>query len=348
MSAGKLTIKGIEKAIKEAKAAGIAKKAADGGGLYLEITKAGGTYWRMKYRFTGKEKRLSFGVYPDVSLVEAREKRREAKKHLELMQDPSEIRKLAKRQLAAEYENSFETIAREWHKQREHAWQPKHAENIMKRLEAHIFSTIGFRPITYIKAPEVLEAVRKLEAKGSHDLAHRLMQTCSHVFRYAIATGRAETDPTVNLKGALKPVKTKSYSYLKEADLPDFFRKIEAYDTEFRGNLLTKLAFKLLILTFVRSGEIRDAKWEEINWEKAQWHIPAERMKMKEKQIVPLSRQSLEILKEVRKITGNSYSGYIFPSHSNPRKVMSENTFLRVIDVIGYKGKTTAHGFRSV
>jgi integrase len=173
------------------------------------------------------------------------------------------------------------------------------------------------------------------------------LQHCSQVFRYAIATGRAEHDITANLKGALQPAISNGLAHLPESVLPEFLSNLEQYDTEFGGNILTKLAFKLLILTFVRSGEIRGAKWGEIDWDKAQWRIPAERMKMRDLHIVPLAKQSIAILKELKNITGHSYSGYVFPSQKNPRNMMSENTFLRAIMVMGYKGKTTGHGFRS-
>lgn len=319
----------------------------DGGGLYLEVTPSGGTYWRMKYRFNGKECRLSVGIYPDMSLQDAREKRRLAKIMLDEGKNPNEEKKLAKLERQMDYEDNFENIAREWHKQKYHTWKPIHADRILKRLEADIFPKIGSRPIKAIKAPEILAAIKKIEARGSHDLAHRAMQTCGQIFRYAVATGRAERDTTADLRGALQPVKSTNYAHISEKELPAFLYKLDRYEIEYGGRILTKLAFKLLILTFVRSGEIRGVKWEEINFDKAQWKIPAERMKMKEAHIVPLAKQSLQILEEIKKLTGDSYGGYVFPSQQNPRKIMSENTFLRVIDILGYKEKATAHGFRS-
>jgi integrase len=198
-----------------------------------------------------------------------------------------------------------------------------------------------------IQPVELLNVIRKIEDQGHHDLAHRMMQACSQIFRYAVATGRAERDITVDLKGALKPNKTQGLAYLSEKELPAFLKKLDVYDTEYGGKPLTKLAFKLLILVFLRSGEIRGGKWEEIDWQKKQWRIPEERMKMNEPHIVPLSKQSITLLKQIRELTGNSYGGLIFPGQNNPRKPMSENTFLRAIDVMGYKGKTTGHGFRS-
>ena len=217
----------------------------------------------------------------------------------------------------------------------------------MKRLGADIFPVVGARPIKDIKPVEILTAVQRIEDRGSYDLAHRVMQSCSQIFKYAVATSRAERDITADLKGALKPAKSKGLAHLKERDLPDFLKKLEVYDSEFGGGTLTKLAFKLLVLTFVRSGEIRGAKWNEIDFEKEQWRIPADRMKMKEIHIVPLCLQSIAILKQIHALTFNGPDSYVFPSQQSPRKIMSENTFLRAIEVMGYKGKTTGHGFRS-
>lgn len=332
---------------KTAKAIDKPLKLADGGGMYLHILPTGGKKWRLKYRFLAKEKLLTLGAYPLVGLKEARDRRDEAKRLLDAGQDPSETRKLEKVEKQQDYENNFENLAREWHQQKIHTWKPKHAANILKRLEANIFPHIGHRPIKLITAPELLSALKKVEARGNLDLAHRIMQTCSQVFKYAVATGRGERDMTTDLQGALKPAKSKNLPHLKEKELPAFLKKLDVYDKEYGGKLITKLAFKLLILTFLRSGEIRNGKWEEIDWDKKQWKIPAERMKVKEPHIVPLSKQSIAILQEMQRISHNNYAGLIFPSQNNPRKPLSENTFLRAIDVMGYKGKTVGHGFRS-
>lgn len=244
-----------------------------------------------------------------MSLAEAREGRETAKKRLDAGQDPMETKKLDRLELQTNYENNFENLAREWHAHKIHTWKPIHAERILSRLGRDIFPKIGARPICDITAPELLDAVRRVEARGNYDLAHRVMQTCGQVFRYAVATGRAEKDITQDLKGALKPAKSKTLAYLSEGELPTFLKKLDRYE-EYRGNTLTKLAFKFLVLTFVRSGEIRGAKWDEINWEKKEWRIPADRMKMKEQHIVPLAPQAIAILKEIHKFTGDGYSGY--------------------------------------
>ncbi|MCH2547807.1 MAG: tyrosine-type recombinase/integrase [Alphaproteobacteria bacterium] len=325
---------------------GKGNKLADGAGLYLHLQEQG-KYWRMNYRFLGKQKTLSFGTYPLISLAEAREKRDAAKKQLDRDQDPMEVKKLRKLELHTNYENNFEAIAREWHQHKFHTWKPDHAERILKRLEADVFPKIGKRPISGLTPPELLEAVRQIEARGHCDLAHRALQTCGQVFRYAVATGRAQRDITPDLRGALKPTRSKNLAFLKESELPAFLHKLERYEEDYGGKLLTKLAFKLLILTFPRSSEIRKATWDEINFEKAEWRIPAERMKMKDQHIVPLAPHAVALLKEIYQLSGNSFGNFLFPSQHGTRKPMSENTFLRVIEVLGYKGKTVGHGFRS-
>lgn len=340
-----------DRLLKSLKPEGKPYKRSDGGGLYIEIMPTGSMYWRMSYRIKCgeklKQKRLAFGVYPRTSLKEAREKRDDAKKLLDNGMDPGEIKKLQKVERATEYANSFEAIAREWHENKIHTWKPKHADNILKRLDANIFPLIGSRPIKSVTPPELLIALKKVEERGTYDLAHRIMQSCAQVFRYAVATGRAERDITADLRGALRPAKSKTLAHLSEDELPDFLKELEKYDTEYGGRLLTKLAFKFLVLTFVRSGEIRGAKWDEIDWEKKQWRIPEERMKMNSPHIVPLAKQSIALLQEIKKLTGDNCENFIFPSQQTPRKMMSENTFLRVIEVMGYKGRTVGHGFRS-
>ncbi len=320
-------------------------KMFDGGGMYLEVTPAGGKYWRMKYLFMGKENRLAFGVYPEVSLLEAREKRNIARKQLQNDEDPVQVRKTAKLERKINYENNFEAIAREWHSKRNYMWQPKHAKTIISRLEQYIFPEIGSRPIKFITPVELLAAIEPIEKQGKHEMAHRMLQTCGQIFRYGVVTGRSERDITLDLKGALAPVPTKNYAHLSEKELPEFLKKLDRYDKEFNGQPLTKFAFQLLILTFVRSGEIRGAEWKEIDFDKAQWRIPANRMKMKEQHIVPLSKQSIKLLNKIHKISGDNK--FIFPSQKEPHKIMSENTFLRAIEIMGYKEKTTGHGFRS-
>src|ERR1700722_4757016 len=266
----------------------------DGGGLYLEISPGGGKYWRYKYRFAGKEKRLAFGIYPDLSLSEARELHAQARKALAKGEDPSAVKREAARQIKLKSTNTFEAIAREWHQNNLAKWTPKHGAKVLRRLEVDIFRSLGSRPIAEIPSSEMLEVIRKIEKRGAFDIAHRVLQSCGQIFAYAIITDRAERNPTTALRGALKPVQKNHHAYIKADDLPEFLSKLENYD----GDLQTQLAVRLLLLTFVRTGELRGAKWEEINFDASEWRIPAERMKMRDPHIVPLSAQAISVLRE--------------------------------------------------
>ena len=238
-------------------------------------------------------------------------------------------------------ENNFENIARQWHKKQTQQWTERYARYTLKRLEADIFKPIGFRPINQITAPELLSALRKVEERGAYDISKRLLQACGQIFRYGVATGTAERDITADLKGALTTKKKVHHAKLEESQLPEFFEKLENYD----GELQTKLALKFLILTFVRTKELRGAKWQEFNFETKEWHIPEERMKMREKHIVPLSKQTIQILEQIRKIHNNE--NFVFPSHTSPHKPISENTLLYAMYRMGYHSRATPHGFRA-
>lgn len=328
-------------ACKNAKPTEKARKLSDGGGLYLEVSPSGSKYWRWKYRFNGKEKRLAFGVYPEVTLEEAREQRNQARKILASGKDPSVLKKQEKLFSKAMNDNLFENIAREWHETKKGSWSGRHPETVMKKLEGDLFPDLGMRPITEITAPELLAVIRKIEARGALDMAKRALQITGQVFRFAIVTGRAERDPSGDLKGALKTAKTKNHAFLKENELPEYLAKLEAYD----GHHLTKLALRLLLLTFVRSVELRGALWAEIDFAKKQWRIPAERMKMKAEHMIPLAKQTIELLQEIKRHTG--HREHLFPNQHQPRKIMSENTLLFVLYRMGYHSRATAHGFRS-
>ncbi len=313
----------------------------DNGGLYLEVTPKGGKYWRFKYRFAGKEKRLAFGIYPDLSLADARELLAQARNAVALGNDPSEIKRESKRQVVLKHANTFQAVAEEWCEGRKHKWVTSYSEAMVERLNRHVFPKIGQRPIKDITAPEFLAVVRVVERQGSLDLAQRLMQASAQIFRYAVATGRAERNPLVDLKGALKPPVRKHQAYLKENELPEYLRKLEAYD----GSIQTRLALKFLLLTFVRTTELRAATWEEIDFDKAEWRIPAERMKMREQHIVPLSKQSLAVLNDLKSLTGQW--SYVFANQHKPSGFMSENTMLYALYRMGYHSKATGHGFRA-
>lgn len=327
--------------LRAAKAKDKQYKLSDSGGLYLLVQPNGKKYWRLKYYFAGKEKLLSIGAYPVIGISEAREKSLLAKKQLTNNIDPSEHKKEQKLKNSVNAANSFKSIAIEWHNNQKQRWTVRHAIYVLRRIEADIFPILASRPINEIKAPELLAVLRLIETRGAIDIAHRVLQTCGQVFRYAIATGRAERDISADLRGALKTRKKQNYLRLEARELPEFLSKLEEYD----GELQTKLALKFLLLTFVRTGELRGAKWEEIDFEKKEWRIPAERMKMRELHIVPLSTQSLDVLKELQIINGQK--DYLFPNRNKPMTFISENTLLYAIYRMGYHLRATIHGFRA-
>jgi integrase len=316
-------------------------KKADAAGLYLEINPNGRKYWRYRYRWLGKQKLLAIGVYPEISLSDARERRDKARKLLADNIDPSAERKKAKRAARIDADNTYEAIAREWHENQKDGWTEVHCKGVMMRLEKNMFPRLGNSSIKDITAPELLDAIRLIEKRGALDVAQRCLQTSGQIFRYAIATGRAERDPSRDLRGALKTAKVKNRAYIKPDELPDFYTKLEKADL----HALTKLALHFLIHTFVRSGELRGAKWDEFNIVKAEWRIPAERMKMKEEHIVPLSAQALALLEEIK--VYSSDAEYVFPQQQRRNKIMSENTLLYALYRMGYHSRATAHGFRS-
>jgi integrase len=316
-------------------------KMFDGDGLYLEVLPTGAKYWRMKYYFAGKEKCLALGVYPHITLADARDRRAQARKLLAAGTDPGEAKKEAKRTATLRAANTFEAVAREWIGKRRHQWAPITTEVKVARLEKHIFPKLGNRPIAEITAPEVLAMLRVVEDKGTLETAQRGMQICAQIFMYAIATGRAVRNPVPDLRGALQSPVVKHRSYLKESELPAYLEKLEAYN----GEPQTKLALRFLLLTFVRTGELRAAQWSEIDWDKAEWRIPAERMKIKEQHIVPLSSQAIVVLRELQKHSGHRQ--YVFPNQHNPATFMSENTILYALYRMGYHSRATGHGFRS-
>ena len=302
-------------AIRKAKPKAKPFKLADTGGLYLLVQPSGSKWWRYKYRFAGKEKLLALGSYPETSLMEAREQHLQARKLLAAGNDPGEAKRSAKQLVSLKAENTFESIAREWHEQNRNQWSKTYANDVTKRLENHIFPRLGHRPLTEITTLDVLDVLRVIEASGALDMAQRLMQVCGQVFRYAITTGRAERNPVTDLRGALKTPVRKHHAYLKVDELPEYLQKLDAYD----GGVETKLALKFLLLTFVRTTELRGAEWAEVNFEKAEWRIPAERMKMKDPHIVPLSAQAVTVLQELKKHTGNRKHLFPIPALVNAR-----------------------------
>ena len=333
-----------EIAVRNAKARAKPARLFDAGGLYLEISPSGGKWWRFKYRFGEKEKRLSLGVYPEVSLKAARAKRDDARRLLADGIDPSEHRQQSKSALTAKSVNSFEAIAREWFAKFSENWVDTHSSKIIRRLERDLFPWLGARPINSITAPELLSALRRIESRGALETAHRAMQNCGQVFRYAVATGRAERDPIGDLRGALPPVKEKHHASIRDPKaIGALLRAIDGYE----GSLITKCALRLAPLLFVRPGELRKAEWTEFNLDAAEWRIPAERMKMREQHIVPLSTQAVAILRELHALTGARR--YVFPGARTNGRPMSENTVNAGLRRLGYaKNEMTGHGFRSI
>ncbi len=334
-------------AIRNAKPKDRPYKLADEKGLYLLVNSNGGKWWRLKYRFAGKEKLLALGIYgskkDEVSLKKAREKRDEARGLLTDGKDPSESRREDKRAKAIAAASSFEAVAREFIANQSARRDEDYQKYALRRLEQNVFGAIGRRPIAEIEAPELLEILRKMEARGVHEMTARVRQLCGQVFRYGIATGRCKRDPASDLKGALMPFRVKHIPAIAPKELPELMKKIAGYD----GERVTRLALQMLARTFVRRGEIIAAEWGEFDFEDALWTVPGPRMKMKNDHYVPLARQTLVILKELRSINDPKHSPYAFAVH-NPRRHISENTMIYALYRLGYKGRMTGHGFRSV
>lgn len=316
-------------------------KLSDGGGLFLLVQPNGKKGWRLAYRFQGKQKLLSLGIYPAVSLKEAREEREKFKKLLAKGIDPSAQRKADKDVPA----DTFEALAREWFAKFSSSWAKGHADKIIRRLERDIFPWIGNRATKEITPPELLAVLRRIEARGAVETAHRAMQNCGQIFRYGVATGKAERDTAADLRGAIPPTKVTHHPSVKDPKaVAKLLRAIDSYE----GSLVTRCALQIAPLVFVRPGELRHAEWSEIDLELAEWRIPAEKMKMKEPHIVPLSWQACAVLKELQPLTGGG-GRYVFPSVRSLDRPMSENTVNAALRRMGYeKNEMTGHGFRSI
>ena len=321
-------------------------KISDSGGMYLEIMPNGSKYWRLKYRYMDKEKRLALGVYPTVTLAEAREKREEAKKLLAKDIDPATAKKQAKREAQINAANTFEAVAREWHEKKMNEWVPKTGVKIMGYLSRDIFPLIGSRPIKDIDAPELLEALRKIEGRGAYFTASRVKQICGQIFRYAVATGRAQRDPSRDLDGALTTAKTNHYAALDIKEMPEFLQALDKNNARLFPQ--TRRGIRLLMLTMVRTSELIQATWDEIDLDNAVWEIPAERMKMGKPHIVPLSKQAVALFNEQKEETAHLNTPWVFPSQPRPKNHMSNNTILQGIKRLGYNGRMTGHGFRAL
>lgn len=321
-----------------------AYKLADERGLFLLIKPSGAIYWRFKYRFSDKEKLLAFGIYPDLSLADARDKRDEARKLLAKGIDPGLAKQMAKRSTKVAAKNSFEAVACEWHAKVSSQWDTGHAEKVLRRLEKDVFPWLGGRPVSEITAPELLSVLRRVESRGATEIARKIHQTCGQVLRYAIATGCAERNPVPDLKGALQPTSKRHFASITD---PKEIGKLLRAINDYQGSFVTKCALRLAPLVFVRPGELRHAEWSEIDFEKAEWRIPAAKMKMRSLHLVPLSEQAISILQELHPLTGDGK--YAFPSVRTSNRPMSENTVNAGLRRLGYtKEEMTGHGFRSM
>jgi integrase len=318
-------------------------KLADSAGLCLRVTPAGGKYWVMRYRFDGKEKDLSLGVYPTVPLGAARTARDEAKKALREGRDPA-VDKITKRlDTNKSNGNTFQEVADDWLKNRSNRLTPRYKDQIASRLQTDIYPDLGKLPINVITPQQLLRTLKKVQARGAIETSHRLKQYCSMVFRFAIASDMTDRDPASNLKDALITNKSEHYASIESGDLPDLLKKLA--DPEVGMGMQTRLAMRFLMLTFVRTREMTDATWAEFDLKKKMWIIPAKRMKMGRDHMISLSRQTCEILNTMRKLSNSSY---VFPGHHNAHKPMSNMAVLKGLERMGYKGRMTGHGFRAL
>jgi integrase len=330
-----------ELAIKHLKPRSKVYRVADGDGLCLEVSPAGGKLWRWRYYYQGKEQMLALGKYPAVSLKKAREDRDKAREQLNAGKHPTREKKIQKLRKTHEGANTFEKIARRWLEMKEDGLNAKYSKQCLARMEQHVFKKIGDLPITDITIPDVVEVVETIGKRGTLETAKRMKQLIGQIFRYAAQRGLCQHNPAGDLRDLLPTPEEKHHACIHPSKLPELITKIEARENDF-----TKYAIKLLMLTFVRTGELIGAKWEEIDWAKEEWHIPKERMKMKRPHVVPLSNQTLALLKELQAITGDKT--HIFHSAASKSKHISNGTVLMGLRRMGYKNKMTGHGFRTL
>ena len=331
--------------VSKSKATDKPQRLADGGNMYLLVQPNGAKYWRMDYRLAGKRKTLAIGVYPDMSLAEARDRSEQARKLIANGVDPVAVKQAQKVASVALSENSFEIIAREWFAKHSPNWKENHSSKILARLENDLFPWIGARPIGDINAPALLAAIRRIEARGALETAHRVLAICGQVFRYAVATGRAERDPTGDLRGALPPVKRGNHfaAITEPKKVGELLRDIDGY----HGSFVVQCAFKLSPILFVRPGELRKMEWAELDLDKAEWIIPPEKMKIGVTHIVPLPTQAVAILREIQPLTG--HGKYVFQGERDHDRPMSDNAIRSALRRMGWANdEMTPHGFRAM
>ncbi|MGH1397651.1 MAG: tyrosine-type recombinase/integrase [Alphaproteobacteria bacterium] len=319
-------------------------KMSDGGGLYLEVTPKGSKLWRLKYRFLRQQKKLSIGIYPTITLADARNHRDEAKRMLANGIDPASAKQEAKQDALNEAANTFEVIAREWHELKTHEWSKVNAETTLKRLEKDVFPVIGKYPIKSITHKMLLDMAQTAKQRGAHELAKRLIGMCRHIYQHAIITGHAEKNIAEDLKGMIKSVPVKHYAAIEAKDIPKFIHDLESHRPRLKEQ--TYLAVKFMMLTFLRTSEMIGAEWDEFDFKEKMWLVPASRMKMKKEHFVPLSDQAIDILNQFRNL--HNHPKFVFPSRNSHDNHMSNNTILMALKRMGYQGEMTGHGFRSL
>lgn len=331
-------------AIKSSKPRESAFKLSDGRGLQLHVTPQGSKLWRWAYRHEGKQKLMALGIYPDVSLAQARDKADLARKLLATGVDPMAARKSDKIARRLAVEDTFAAVAQKWWESWKAARSDSHTVYVWRRLDGDVFPAIGKRPIAEIEAPELVAMMKAIEKRGALDIAKRSLQTCSQIFRYAIAHGLAKRNPAVEIRPSdvLASRKKENYARLDGKELPELLGKIEVYN----GSTVTRVAIKLMAMTFVRTIELIGARWEEFDLDGGRWDIPASRMKMKTPHVVPLSTQAVTLLRSLHTLTG--HSPLLFPGERDHQKSMSNNTILGALDRMGYAGRMTGHGFRGI
>ena len=327
-------------ALRAVKPADKQQKLFDGNGLFLLVSTSGTKAWRFKYHFHGREKLISLGLYPTVTLKDARERAAEARRTLESGIDPSEQRKQEK----VAYQNTFELVALEWHEQQSSKWSDNYSKTNLSRMKRNLFPAIGSKPVNAVSAPELLALLRKIEARGTRDIAHCVLTISSSIFRYAIATGRAERDPAADLRGALAP---RIRRHLPSQTTPEAVGNLLIALDNYPGSMVVRNALQLMALTFCRTGELRNAEWREIDFDDALWRIPAERMKMSRDHLIPLSRQAIAILKKMHNYSGNDL--YVFPNYKTEKRSMSKSALHGAIRRLGFDtDEMCPHGFRSM
>ncbi|MDE2336025.1 MAG: tyrosine-type recombinase/integrase [Alphaproteobacteria bacterium] len=330
-----------ELTVKNAKTRNKTYRISDSGGLCIEVSPAGGKLWRWRYRFNGKAQMLALGKYPAVGLAEARRLRDEARELVKAGKHPTREKKAEKLRRIAEGENTFEKTARNWLEIKRTRIRPNYYKQCLTCMEQLVFPMIGGLPISEITIPDVVHVIDKISKRGTIETAKKMKQLISQTFRYAAQRGLCQHNPAADLRDILPSVQEKHYASVDPGDLPALLRAINA-----RENDMSKSAMQLLALTFVRTGELIGAKWEEIDWQREEWHIPAERMKMNRPHVVPLSRQALAILKELQEETGDK--PHVFHSFASKSKHISNGTVLMALRRMGYGGRMTGHGFRSI